>query len=224
LTLTPHVDLFGAETSRMAVLVFGMFISVAGSVAVTLLAGSLASYRRASRIDPLTGVRNRMDFDETLARELERSRRHDRALSLVILDLDYFKRINDEFKHAAGDDVLRTFVMDLTGMLRKTDTVFRYGGEEFAVLLPETTMDAAHSVIDRVRETFASSPMAGLEKLGIVTFSAGVASWDGQESADEFIDRADAAMYEAKNSGRNRVVSARPKRTLRLTGGDRKVV
>lgn len=216
LALSPRMDLFGAETSRMAVLVFGMFIAVAGSIGVTLAVGTLGSYRRASRIDPLTGVRNRMDFDETLAQELERSRRHGRALSLVILDLDYFKRINDQFKHAAGDDLLRTFVVDLTAMLRKTDTVFRYGGEEFAVLLPETPSYAAHAVIDRVRERFAKAPLPGLERLGIVTFSAGVATWDGEESADALVDRADAAMYEAKHGGRNRVVSAlerRPRQT-----------
>jgi diguanylate cyclase (GGDEF)-like protein len=215
LALTSRVDMFGTQTSRTVVLAFGMFLAVAGAIATSLIVGTLFNYRRASRIDPLTGLRNRMDFSETLAREVERSRRHARLLSLVILDLDHFKRINDQFKHAAGDDLLCAVASELDRTVRKTDSVYRYGGEEFAILLPETNNESARVVIDRVRERFARKPLRGLERLGIVTFSAGVATWDREESTDSLIDRADAAMYEAKNSGRNRVVAARATRKPR---------
>ena len=133
-----------------------MFLAVAGAIATSLIVGTLFNYRRASRIDPLTGLRNRMDFSETLAREVERSRRHARLLSLVILDLDHFKRINDQFKHAAGDDLLCAVASELDRTVRKTDSVYRYGGEEFAILLPETNNESARVVIDRVRERFAA--------------------------------------------------------------------
>lgn len=206
LALTPRVDLFGVQTQRATVFYVGLILSFAGGITASIVVGALGSYRRASRIDALTGLYNRIEFDEMLQREVARAHRHSRTLTLALIDLDHFKQVNDTHGHAVGDDVLRRVAAELEKLVRKTDTVFRHGGEEFAVLLPETPEDAALIVIERVREHFANKEI--VEKLGTITFSCGVAAWDGAETTDTLLARADAALYQAKSHGRNRVLSA----------------
>ncbi len=154
--------------------------------------------------DELTGVANRRRLFETLAGELARARRHHRPLSLAMIDLDHFKAFNDRHGHGAGDRRLRELGRQLRERTRAQDLPARYGGEEFAVVLPETDTEGALHLVDLIRIETGADRSHG-EPL---TFSAGVATWDGQETPEELLGRADAALYSAKDQGRNRVVGA----------------
>jgi diguanylate cyclase (GGDEF)-like protein len=151
--------------------------------------------------DSLTGAWMRRAWDLHAQSELERSRRHNRPLSLILMDLDHFKKINDTLGHAAGDQALVDFVNRVNALLRKQDSLGRIGGEEFVLLLPDTGADEAHVVAERIRvciERESKSPA--------ITVSIGVAELQTQESTvAEILSRADAAMYRAKSWGRNRV-------------------
>lgn len=149
--------------------------------------------------DGLTGVANRRALEDVLDRELAGAERSAEPLSIVLLDLDHFKRYNDRNGHQAGDRLLRESARAWSRIVRPTDTVARFGGEEFIVVLPETDIAAAVRIANRLR---AAVP-------GGQTVSAGVATWNGDESIAELIARADAALYEAKAEGRNRTSRAR---------------
>lgn len=157
--------------------------------------------------DGLTGVHNKRFFREALDRELVRSQRHQRPLSLVMFDIDHFKSINDTHGHLAGDAVLRELCNRIRPAIRKDEVMARYGGEEFAVLLPEATAADARKFAERVRQLVANEPMK-VNAISIpVTISIGVAETMGDTpiTADELIEQADKFLYEAKRSGRNRV-------------------
>jgi diguanylate cyclase (GGDEF)-like protein len=154
---------------------------------------------RLSRLDPLTGLLNRRVFSEELDREIAAATRHRRPLSLVLLDLDFFKRYNDAHGHQAGDRLLATAANAWSALLREIDLVARYGGEEFVVILPDCGLDDAVATADRLRE---ATP-------GGATCSAGVATLEAGDSTDELVGRADRALYEAKASGRNRTCAGR---------------
>lgn len=158
--------------------------------------------RAVARTDALTGVLNRRGFDERFELELRRARRTGEPLSLVIGDLDRFKRLNDERGHQAGDEALRRVAEILYGCSRDVDEVGRPGGEEFAVLMPSTPAAGAHGAAERMR--------AAVEAAGDgVTISFGVAELNGRdETAEELTARADAALYDAKAGGRNQTVAA----------------
>ncbi|MFN0205996.1 MAG: GGDEF domain-containing protein [Planctomycetota bacterium] len=207
LALAPQANWFGTQTSRTIILYFGFILAFAGAVATAVVVGALGTYRRASRIDALTGLHNRIEFDEMLSREVARAKRHGHPLSLALIDLDHFKQVNDTHGHAVGDDVLCQVANELKQLLRSSDTVFRHGGEEFAILLPDTTEDSGLVVVERMRDHFARHEFKG--KVATVTFSCGVAAWDGEETTDSLLARADVALYHAKTRGRNRVISAR---------------
>jgi diguanylate cyclase (GGDEF)-like protein len=161
-------------------------------------AGLLARLEAVARTDDLTGLANRRSWDEELPRELARAHRQRQSVCVAMLDLDRFKRFNDELGHQAGDRLLKEAAAAWRSELRATDTLARYGGEEFAVLLPGCDPDQAVRLLERLR---GATP-AGQ------TCSAGVASWDGTEDAAALVARADAALYEAKSAGRDRVVTA----------------
>lgn len=169
------------------------------------------SLLRLSLLDGLTGVANRRCFDQTLEEMWTGAMRESFSLSMILLDVDFFKRYNDVYGHAAGDDCLRSVAAALSRSLRRsTDFLARYGGEEFAALLPHTEMKEAEAIAERFREAVASSrrPLApGTEP---VTVSAGVACVVPPRGLhpNELIKAADAALYEAKRTGRNRVVLA----------------
>ena len=148
--------------------------------------------------DELTGLSNRRAWDEEVRRELARAIRNGRPLAVAMVDLDQFKEFNDERGHQAGDTFLREAAARWRMTLRVTDFIARYGGDEFVLVLADCPLGEAMAVIQRIR---AVTPEGQ-------TCSAGVAAWDGQESADMLEGRADAALYEAKRSGRNRVVAA----------------
>ncbi|WP_448206381.1 diguanylate cyclase [Azospirillum sp. sgz302134] len=168
-----------------------------------------AKLEELATIDPLTGVWNRRHFLEFAAAELGRARRHGRRLSVFLLDLDHFKAVNDGYGHAAGDEVLRTAVARARGALRTSDQIARFGGEEFVILLPETDLPGAHIVAERVRAAIAGAPVSVDGRHVTVTGSLGVAEWNGAEpSIEQTLRRADAALYEAKQAGRNCVCVA----------------
>lgn len=163
------------------------------------------AFERQAHEDALTGLPNRRQFDEALARDLSRARRSGRPLSLVILDIDHFKLINDHHSHAIGDAVLHEVGALLTAACRASDLPARLGGEEFAILLSDTPADEAERACARIRELFhARSDWGGIDGLR-VTFSAGVAELREDESGSSLMQRADHALYQAKSDGRDRV-------------------
>jgi diguanylate cyclase (GGDEF)-like protein len=171
-------------------------------------AGLLDRLRTQATIDPLTGCRNRRGFDELLATELARAKRHSRPLSLMIVDIDHFKRINDELGHDVGDQALKRIGNLLRSSFRVSDVACRYGGEEFAIVFPETTKSDALKLADRVRAAIeALEPNNEVPRT--MTVSMGVSAFpeDGEDMAELFRS-ADQALYLAKSSGRNRVCAA----------------
>lgn len=160
--------------------------------------------------DALTGAYNRHRLEGDLQEELSRAKRYDHSLSLVMFDLDHFKRINDEFGHITGDYVLKTVARMVWGILRKHDAMFRYGGEEFLLLLPETDLQGALAVAEKARTAVEELSLSyNGKELPMVTVSFGVASapQHGKNVAD-LLESVDAALYRAKQGGRNRVESA----------------
>ncbi|HEX4479025.1 MAG TPA: GGDEF domain-containing protein [Polyangiaceae bacterium] len=160
---------------------------------------------RMTIVDGLTQIHNKRYLFESLEREIIRSRRHDRPLSLLMFDIDFFKRINDHFGHLAGDYVLRELAETVQSRIRRDEVFARYGGEEFVIVLPETTMDGAQNLAETVREKVADHPFVFQGEKIPVTISIGCALVHENDSAVELIQRADEKLYEAKRSGRNRV-------------------
>ncbi|HJW34755.1 MAG TPA: GGDEF domain-containing protein [Holophagaceae bacterium] len=159
-------------------------------------------------VDPLTGVSNRATVLHHLEKHFELARRHRRPLSVILADLDHFKRINDQYGHPAGDAVLQTFGIQLLGRLRGSDHVGRIGGEEFLVVLPETVAREAIGVADDLRQGMEEDPVAlpGSSNVVQATCSLGVAELrDSDTDAGSLLARVDVALYRAKAAGRNRV-------------------
>ena len=170
--------------------------------------------QRLANTDPLTGLFNRRRFFEIAGHEFVRSTRYKRPLSFILLDIDFFKRINDTYGHLFGDESLVHLGKLITKITRESDTAARYGGEEFIFLLPETDIEGALVFAERLRQLIEASPI-NIEKEEIfLTVSQGVAGADPQEisetSLDNIISQADQALYKAKNTGRNRVVCYNP--------------
>jgi diguanylate cyclase (GGDEF)-like protein len=167
-----------------------------------------AELHRRAHADPLTGLPNRRAFEEGLAREIARAARASLPLAVLALDVDHFKRVNDAHGHPAGDEVLRTIAACLAQAARAGDLVGRVGGEEFAAALPGADLAQAREVAERIRARVAAEPVAAGAAAVPVTVSIGVASL-GADAADgpSLLARADARLYEAKRSGRNRVAS-----------------
>jgi diguanylate cyclase (GGDEF)-like protein len=162
--------------------------------------------------DELTGIANRRQFFEVLGREFERAQRFDQPLSLIMLDIDDFKRVNDspDLGHLAGDAVLRSVAATVQAMIREIDLAARYGGEEFAVLLPQTGMEGAVNLAERLRVALAERTIeyAGA-RIEHVTASFGVAAGPSDEMSQlDLIAAADTALYQSKRGGKNRVSSA----------------
>lgn len=160
--------------------------------------------------DPLTGILNRRGMDDLLAREAARSRRVSGALAVAMIDLDHFKQINDSRGHSAGDRTLIHFVEVAKSMLRETDVLVRYGGEEFLVILPETDVASAEGVIERFKQAIAQTPLILEGKQISFTFSAGIAQLRAGENSHGLVLRADQALYEAKQAGRDCIIIAGP--------------
>jgi diguanylate cyclase (GGDEF)-like protein len=175
------------------------------------LAGSLAALRELATHDELTGALNRREFENRLQAEWQRCRRFHRAFSLMMLDVDEFKGVNDTHGHPAGDEVLRHLIRVVTSQLRAVDSVGRYGGDEFAVLMVETDRNSALAAAARIHALLATTPcLVSNRSLSLyVRTSVGVAAWpEDAGSVEELMAAADAALYAAKRQGRNRVLAA----------------
>ncbi len=157
-------------------------------------------------IDPLTGTGNRIALDNALHRELQMAERYRQDLSLLMIDIDHFKNINDTHGHATGDAVLQKVAATIREITRQTDMTFRYGGEEFVVVLSKTELSGAHIIAQRIRQSIANLDIdIDGQNIG-VTVSLGLSSLRPNEHIKSLFDRADKALYKAKNSGRNQVV------------------
>jgi diguanylate cyclase (GGDEF)-like protein len=163
----------------------------------------LETVANEARTDALTGLLNRRGFDERAEIELTRARRDGSSIAVVIFDIDYFKRINDEWGHKTGDAVLARTSAILAASARDIDVVARMGGEEFAVLMPECDEEGAANLADRTRDAVAKAGSSGLPA---VRLSAGLAAGTAPETAQELLQAADVALYRAKRAGRDRTV------------------
>jgi diguanylate cyclase (GGDEF)-like protein len=165
--------------------------------------------RKLSLHDALTGLLNRRAMEETLQASVRSSRRSGEVFAVMMLDLDYFKRINDDFGHAVGDLALKHVSQLLQSALREVDHLARFGGEEFVVLMPSATLAQAHPVAERLRQLLASNPLNHDAVTVNLSVSIGVAEWRGaDDDTPELLQRADAALFQAKVQGRNRVVTS----------------
>lgn len=193
-----------------SVLYLGSYaLIVAGSLAFLLMHKERSDEEttRLATTDPLTGVFNRRTFIELAEQELARARRTDTPLSLMMLDLDHFKRVNDTYGHLVGDQVLVSFTKLVRECMRRGDLVVRYGGEEFCVLLPATPLAAATALAERIRNATASTtptslPFRVTTSIGLTTYTGGASTVLG-----DLLARADEALYRAKDEGRDRVIA-----------------
>lgn len=174
------------------------------------LCSDLAEAQETGLKDPLTSLSNRRGFDATLAKEIAEAREIGAALCLVMVDLDNFKKINDDFGHLVGDEILKLFAAVLRDNVGSHDGVARYGGEEFAIILPATELDEALAVTERVRRQLEAKELVlngNGRQIGRITASFGIAQLREGDEAQTLIERADVKLYEAKCGGRNRVAA-----------------
>ena len=166
-----------------------------------------AFQRAVFDLDPLTGVHNRRSMITDLSRERDRSLRTASPFCIGLCDIDHFKSVNDRFGHGIGDIVLLSAVGRLIANLRPYDSIYRYGGEEFLLALPNTDDGTAQSIADRLRRALSKSPISASDEISLpITASFGLCMVDGSVSLEETIERADRALYQAKHDGRDRVV------------------
>jgi diguanylate cyclase (GGDEF)-like protein/PAS domain S-box-containing protein len=167
--------------------------------------------RQLSITDSLTGLYNQRYFHVCMAKELERAKRYERSLSLICCDIDHFKQCNDILGHLEGDNVLRLIGKLLAQNLRQTDMAFRYGGDEFFILLPETALDSATQIAEKIRQLFNSQWPYDVEydgtKVEKATLSIGTTLANPSDNTEQVIKRADVAMYSAKRQGGDRVIA-----------------
>ena len=161
--------------------------------------------RQLADLDALTGLHNRRYFHETLAREVARAHRYNRALALIVFDLDDFKAINDRIGHLAGDSVLADAASRVRDVVRSADIACRVGGDEFGVILPESTIADADQLYRRIQHSVSAQPVGAV---GRVMFSAGVAELRPNDDAVSFFQRADEALYRAKEAGKGQIATA----------------
>ncbi|PLX66110.1 MAG: hypothetical protein C0603_11890 [Denitrovibrio sp.] len=169
---------------------------------VTMLEKEKQLYRMLSQQDPLTKINNRKKFFDEVEKELERVVRYGQDVSLLIMDIDFFKEVNDRYGHLAGDKVLIELTEIVSNNIRKSDVFARYGGEEFVLMMPGTDLEGAHEKADHIRKIIAEHKFSNC---GQVTCSFGVASYKTGDTVDSFVQKADIALYYSKESGRNKV-------------------
>ena len=191
--------------------VYSIAIFVAISLIIPLLYGRKliiqqqvlhAEISRIAAEDSLTGLYNRRKINEMIQHEIERSERYQKGFSVIIMDIDYFKRVNDRHGHLAGDELLKIFAQILLDTIRHTDEIGRWGGEEFVVLCPETDMEGASLLANKIRQKIEHSTF---NDYGKQTASFGITCYQEGDTIDSIISHADEALYMAKNAGRNRV-------------------
>ncbi|TVQ39516.1 MAG: GGDEF domain-containing protein [Wenzhouxiangella sp.] len=181
--------------------------SITMALAVMLFREKQVELQQLAQRDPLTGMNNRLSLEQFSRQAMEQARLGGLPLSIMLFDLDHFKQINDRFGHQAGDALLKVVAGRLEQVKRASDTSFRFGGEEFLVLLPGAKAEQAGEVAERYRQILSEEPISLSAETVMLTASFGVVEWDGQESWDDLLGRADKALYQAKHGGRDRVVS-----------------
>ncbi len=177
---------------------------------ISQLKDNLDTIHKETLTDPLTGLTNRRGFDEEISHCFRVAEKTKQNFSLIIADLDHFKRINDTFGHLTGDQILRLAARCVSEAVKGRDTAARYGGEEFAILLPGTGRGGAMAVAEQIRKAVQSKKVVKRstgEAIGTVTISLGVTEWSSLDTIDSLIERADACLYTAKREGRNRVIA-----------------
>ena len=186
----------------------------ATSKEVTKLRDNLERVREEAMTDALTGIANRKRFDESLRKARRESESHGTPMSLVLCDIDFFKRFNDTWGHQTGDQIIRFVAGCLTRHAPETHVVARYGGEEFGIVMPGTGAEEAQQIAEKIRRTVESKKLlrkSTNEDLGNITISLGVATFQDRESMEELIERADTHLYQSKTEGRNRTTTDRAK-------------
>ena len=184
----------------------GDFESIIASLILPVRNGLLYTAALQSALqDPLTGAGNRFAMQQTLERDIATAQRHQQPLSVLMIDIDYFKRINDNYGHSAGDEVLIEVAKTIQKQLRSTDALFRYGGEEFLAVLPNTCSQGATLVAERLRESLEALLIDYEGHTIALTASIGCATLIAQESLHNLLQRSDIALYAAKHLGRNQV-------------------
>jgi diguanylate cyclase (GGDEF)-like protein len=199
-------NIFDTSTVHLVFVGSFVFCILLFSISTVLMASERlhAELEHLVSHDALTNAATRRHIQEACEKELERCRRHGRSMALMIMDLDNFKQVNDTYGHQAGDQVLVDFVAKASALLRRPDQLGRYGGEEFMVMLPDTSLEEAVVVAERIRETCAL-PAPGPS----CTVSIGVTTYKNEfDTVDTLLTRADAALYRAKGNGRNRTETA----------------
>lgn len=206
------VQMLQKDTALMAASMDGLSQSLESSYSeIEDLRRQLESAKAEAMVDPLTGVMNRRGFDASITQAIEISRMTSAPLSLVVLDIDHFKRVNDTYGHLFGDKVISGLAAVLRANIKGKDGVARLGGEEFGLVLPETDLEGARQLSEKIRRMMELSKIRRLDKneqIGGITISLGVATLSEDEGVAEFMDRADKAMYASKGNGRNRVTIA----------------
>lgn len=200
---------FGYYLAGAAGVVLSLFVALnwmLSSVLVKPIQSSQETLRRQAEEDPLTGVANRRSFNERLRLEAELAMHHRGPLSALMIDLDHFKKINDTHGHGVGDAVLKEVCQRINHKIRRHDLLGRLGGEEFAVILPQTDEAGALSLASSLLKAISDE---AFDQVGTVTASIGLAQWEEGEDLDAFLGRVDAGLYAAKRSGRNRAVRAK---------------
>ncbi|MBZ0104366.1 MAG: GGDEF domain-containing protein [Sulfuricella denitrificans] len=175
----------------------------ATKIALEQIKDDLQESRSQMQEDWLTGAQNRRAMDHVLGKEVVRAQRSAAKLSVAMLDVDHFKRVNDEFGHDAGDKLLQHLTLLTKAVLRESDSLVRYGGEEFLIILPETDIKGGEFVMGRLQQAFQKNPLQYENKQILVTFSAGLAALNPGENGHAMVMRADSALYQAKHAGRN---------------------
>lgn len=205
--LYPIADTRG-QVTHIALVIFDVTDVATSKIA---LQEANAELERLSRTDGLSQLFNRSFWEECLHRELVRSRRHQHPVSLILLDVDFFKRVNDTYGHVAGDDVIRFIGRQLRLNIRETDIGARYGGEEFAIILPETTAEDALVFAERLRQLVEEATQTHDEHTFNITISLGIAQLSEEMGTEQnWIEAADQALYFSKDNGRNRTTVYKP--------------
>jgi len=198
LKLTRKKKFTANETQLLEYLLCGLVYPLRNALSYT------AALTAAAK-DPLTGVNNRSAMNSTIIRETELARRHETPLSLIELDIDHFKQVNDTFGHTAGDAVLKTITTVIENCIRSSDIIFRSGGEEFVLVLSNTRKKGALMLAERIRKTIEKFDFKHGDIIIPVTASLGVACFEKGDNSESLYEKADSALYQAKQNGRNRI-------------------
>lgn len=187
---------------------------------IGVLQEGLEAIRYESLTDELTTLNNRKHFDQSLERALKEAEESHSPLSLLISDIDHFKQFNDNFGHQTGDQVLRLVALSVKQNIKSTDVACRYGGEEFAIILPRTSLEDAKTIAENIRKNVVAKELVKRstgENLGRITISIGVSTFQPGDSSESLISRADLALYAAKKAGRNLVKTEEDKKAPAVT-------